>query len=451
MIKKLFSPTCLTISILLLLYTIYKSEIYLDGNQRDYYFIYYLISGFLILFSIITFYLSEKVKTYSIITLTSIVFTLYAFEAYLTFTDYKRVAGEQLNKKIKLYKQQTGKDYDTRTRFEIYNDFKKKDKNIVVTVSPVHHFDSTSRIFPLSGISNSKTIHCNENGYYSIYKSDRYGFNNPDSEWNQQDIEYLLVGDSFTQAGCVNRPNDIGSVLRTLSKKTVLNLGYAGNGPLIEYAVLREYLKPKVKNILWLFCEGNDIGNLNRELKSEILIKYLKDLKFTQNLKFRQKQIDEIVLQVTGRYWEREKEREKERERINSFTFKLLKFVKIYNFRKKFLIKQPRPQIKELLKLAKDLAVKNNSNFYFVYLPEYSRYKFSHDNISYLSVKTTVEELNIPFIDIHKEVFLKESNPLKLFPFEMSAHYNIVSHRAIHFNIEGYRKVAEAIHKFISK
>jgi len=228
-------------------------------------------------------------------------------------------------------------------------------------------------------------------------------------------------------------------------------LGYAGNGPLIEYAVLREYLKPKVKNILWLFCEGNDIGNLNRELKSEILIKYLKDLKFTQNLKFRQKQIDEIVLQVTGRYWEREKEREKERERINSFTFKLLKFVKIYNFRKKFLIKQPRPQIKELLKLAKDLAVKNNSNFYFVYLPEYSRYKFSHDNISYLSVKTTVEELNIPFIDIHKEVFLKESNPLKLFPFEMSAHYNIVSHRAIHFNIEGYRKVAEAIHKFISK
>ena len=29
-------------------------------------------------------------------------------------------------------------------------------------------------IFPFAGISNSKTIFCNENGYYSIYESDRY-------------------------------------------------------------------------------------------------------------------------------------------------------------------------------------------------------------------------------------------------------------------------------------
>ena len=53
------------------------------------------------------------------------------------------------------------------------------------------------QILPLSGISNSETIHCNENGYYSIYQSDRYGFNNPDEEWDKKEIEYLLVGDSF--------------------------------------------------------------------------------------------------------------------------------------------------------------------------------------------------------------------------------------------------------------
>ena len=50
---------------------------------------------------------------------------------------------------------------------------------------------------PLSGFSNSKIIHCNENGYYSIYDSDRYGFNNPDVEWNKKKIKYLLVSDSF--------------------------------------------------------------------------------------------------------------------------------------------------------------------------------------------------------------------------------------------------------------
>ena len=106
------------------------------------------------------------------------------------------------------------------------------------------------QLFPLSGISNSETIHCNENGYFSIYQSDRYGFNNPDYEWDKKEIEYLLVGDSFTLGACVNRPNDIASVIRALSHKSVLNLGYNDNGPLIEYAVLREYLNSNVKKVL---------------------------------------------------------------------------------------------------------------------------------------------------------------------------------------------------------
>ena len=43
------------------------------------------------------------------------------------------------------------------------------------------------------------------------------------------------------------RPNDMGSVLRNLSKQSVLNLGYSGNGPLIEFATLREYMNSNVK------------------------------------------------------------------------------------------------------------------------------------------------------------------------------------------------------------
>ena len=39
---------------------------------------------------------------------------------------------------------------------------------------------------------------------------------------------------------------------------------------------------------------------------------------------------------------------------------------------------------------------------------------------------------------INKEVFEKEHNPLKLFPFELYGHYNI----------DGYKKVAETIYKF---
>ena len=63
------------------------------------------------------------------------------------------------------------------------------------------------------------TIYCNENGYFSNYFSDRYGFNNPDNEWDKKQIDYVLVGDSFTHGACVNRPYDIASNLRRLSKK----------------------------------------------------------------------------------------------------------------------------------------------------------------------------------------------------------------------------------------
>ena len=117
-------------------------------------------------------------------------------------------------------------------------------------------------IFPLSGVSNSKTINCNENGYFSIYQSDRFGFNNPDKEWDSKNIEYLLVGDSYAHGACVNRPNDISSVLRTISNNGVINLGISGNGPLSEYATLREYLPSNVKNIIWIYFEGFDLMDL---------------------------------------------------------------------------------------------------------------------------------------------------------------------------------------------
>ena len=115
-------------------------------------------------------------------------------------------------------------------------------------VAPTNYINKDFSIFPLSGISNSQTIYCNENGYTSVYKSDRYGFSNPDTEWDSKEIEYLIVGDSFAQGACVNRPNDIGSVLRKLSNKSVLNLGYGGMVS-IEYATLREYLNVNVNKV----------------------------------------------------------------------------------------------------------------------------------------------------------------------------------------------------------
>ena len=429
----------LVVSFLLLIYIFYKSEIIWNGYNRIVYKPYYLISLILIFFSIITHFINNKIKKYLIIFFFSLVMSLYLFEGYYNFKlskkkNYKN--NEQTFIEL-LYEKQTGKKWDTRSRSEIYRQLNKN--NTILSYHPAFFLGMTNLFFPLSGHSNLETIFCNENGYYATYKSDRYGFNNPDNEWDKNKIEYLLIGDSFVHGACVNRPNDIASILRNLSSKSVLSLGMSGNGPLIEYATLREYLDKNVKKVLWVYFEGNDLRDLSNEKKNNILIKYLEDLNFTQNLKFKQNQINNLITKSIEKKYE---------ESIEKNKNKLIKFIKIQETRNlinnklidKAKAKEPKPllEFKKILQLTKELTKKNDSKLYFIYLPEWSRYSSNYDLTNYNLVKKIVTELKIPFIDIDKEVFEKEKNPLKLFVFEQWGHYNI----------KGYNKVSEKIYKF---
>ena len=441
-LKKIFSPSFFILSIFLFIYTFYKSEIYWDGNKNDYYFAYYLISLIFIFLSIFTFFINHKIKEYLIIIVISTVITLYLLEAYLIFK--KQISKEQLSKKNQIkeqiikdqiYEKNTGKKFDKRTKLEILNDLRTIDNKIQVPVTPYKYINKNKSIFPLSGVSNSKTIFCNENGYYATYQSDRYGFNNPDDNWDSDEIEYLLVGDSFTHGACVNRPNDMGSVLRNLSKQSVLNLGYSGNGPLIEFATLREYMNSNVKKVLWIYFEDNDLSGLHNEMSDKILMKYYNDATFKQNLKFRQKEIDNLSVTFINK----EKSKSKIKNDKGILKVELINFIKITNLR--VLIYPPpklTPKLKEILKLTKEFVSDNNSKLYFIYLPGYARYSTNYDNKSYNLVKNIVNQLDIPFVDIPKEVFEKEKNPLNLFPFKMNGHYTV----------DGYKKVSETIYKF---
>ena len=433
-IKKVFSPSFLFFSIFLLIYTFYKSEIVWSGNKIDYYKFYYILSILLIVIAIISFFLNEKIKSLLIKIILFLIFFVYLIEFYIiSYDGFARTLTYYLKE---------GKSYEARSIIDKYNNLKQKDSQVKLIIRPQSHFKNTEKkLLPLSGISNSQTIHCNENGYYSIYQSDRYGFNNPDSEWDQKEIEYLTLGDSFVQGSCVNRPNDITSVLRTLSNKSALNLGYGGNGPLLQYAGLREYLSKKVNKVVWVYFEGNDLINLNNELESRILNYYLDNQNFSQDLKNKQKKIDDI------NNFAIEKEFKRLKERNFSKKLNILKLSRVrttlYNYIPEKYKPKPQPRPKpskkfyEVLALAKNLAVKNNSKFYFVYLPEYSRYKDNYDNTNYREVKKIVKQLQIPFIDIHTEVFEKEENPLNLFPFKLKGHYNI----------EGYKKVGVKINE----
>ena len=49
---------------------------------------------------------------------------------------------------------------------------------------------------PLGSISNYFTLFHNENGYYPVYKNDRFGFNNDDKLYDDE-IDAVLIGDSL--------------------------------------------------------------------------------------------------------------------------------------------------------------------------------------------------------------------------------------------------------------
>ena len=76
-----------------------------------------------------------------------------------------------------------------RSRYSVYEQEKKINTNVVLTVSPINFLeDKNLKILPLAGLPNRLTINCNENGYWSKFKSDKYGFNNPNSEWLKKKI-----------------------------------------------------------------------------------------------------------------------------------------------------------------------------------------------------------------------------------------------------------------------
>ena len=420
---KLFIRFSLFTTFIVLLFIVYRSEIFHTGLRRDYYLPYFYISIFLVIFFIILLNVNKKFKEYCVIIFMSILFSLYCFESYLILKD------SNFYKKVSV--------------FNFYKDIKKKDPQIVMTIPPNHYRQKmdvvgggANDIFSLSGISNVPTLACNENGYYSIYISDRYGFNNPDIEWNSREIEYFLVGDSFTHGACVNRPDDISSVLRNVSAKTVLNLGYGGNGPLIEYATLREYLTPNVKKVLWLYFEGNDLNDLDKELKNEILNKYLKNTNFSQNLKYKQDKVNKL-----GRSFLEEEVKRKETQSIILDNI-IIKFIKLSNSRRILQYADPKfenaklEELKIILNLANELVKKNNSQLFFIYLPSFQRYEMKNpDSLLKKNIEKIINNLNIPFIDIDNEVFKKEN------------HLNMFASFDSHYNVTGYKKIALKIYE----
>lgn len=148
-------------------------------------------------------------------------------------------------------------------------------------------------LLPLGGLSRTVTTFCNELGRFIVFQSDRYGFRNDDRLWDERPPA-MLVGDSYAQGACVPDEATIPAALTRAGFPTI-SLAYNSNGPLAELAALAEYgpvLRPPT--VLWLYCEGNDPTDLDRELENAVLRRYL-EAGFRQDLPNRQAEIDRAI------------------------------------------------------------------------------------------------------------------------------------------------------------
>ena len=332
--------------------------------------------------------------------------------------------------------------FDFRTQKAVVEDLRKENnnKNIYQAILPNFFFKEPkffTELLPLSGISNATTVLCNESGEYSIYQSDRYGFNNPDINYDNNTKErVMLIGDSFVHGACVDQEETLSSQLNKVNIPS-FSISYGGNGPLLELATLIEYihvLKPKI--VIWFYAE-NDLPNLVIEKKSKFLMQYLRKNNFTQNLSQRQNEIDLLWKKILNQnldvvdYLQVTKKKTFLRNFLRkierAFLLKPMRdFLKFYY--EKELIQHYETVHKdhlhlysEILTKVKEISNNHNSSLYFVYLPflssvvENTRIKKEIINI--------VNQLGIQIIDFH-EYLKNENKPESFFPLGKHGHYN---------------------------
>ena len=170
---------------------------------------------------------------------------------------------------------------------------------------------------------------------------------------------------------------------------------------------------------------------------------FLKD-NFSQNLVMRQNEINDKLNEKLSKSLS-----EIKNEKTIHLKFDIPRFIKLYTLREltiNTIFKKEDPldsKFKEIMLKAKIFAEKNNAEFYFIYLPQFSRYSSYYSYPNFKNSKKIIKiinDLNIKLINIHDELFAKQPDPLIFFPFRSNGHYNE----------NGYKQIAIIIHDKIN-
>jgi len=378
----------------------------------------------------------------------SAIVTVYACEAFLSWDP------------LELRGPYPRKGFDQREYVDVVRDLRAKGVSAYHVVAVFNWIASPPELqgtptVPLAGVPLALTVMCNEAGTYVTYESDRFGFNNPDRQWDIPP-QVALVGDSFVEGWCVPREESFAGRIRHAVPAT-LSVGYTGHGPLAELGTIREYVEPRrPAHVFWFFYEGNDLTvDLPRETKSDILRRYLEP-GFSQQL--------EEHAAVLGEEMRRRYDSRLAQEPVAASSSWVMGIVKLRSLRR--LINSVRvrhdspvesedqsgdqlPLLRRILVEAKRTVEEWGGSLHFVYLPDLplvvgERNPANHDRVLALAA-----ELGLDIIDLFPD-FEKYPSPRSLFPYEEGRH--LVRTLGVHYNADGHllvaRRVIETLQKY---
>ena len=390
-----------------------------------------------LIFFFLLFILPKKIKDYIIAVLTTIYLAFLSVNLYLqnSIPSHKvSLIDIAKEKNLKL---------DTRSKVQVIKEMRKDNKNVFSSVhAGLFQTDIPkdeiirNNIYPLSGISNVTTVMCNESGFFSIYKSDRFGFNNDNLIYEKKANNIMLVGDSMIHGQCVKEGDDIAGYLRKKGYNA-FSFGISSNGPLTELATIREYAKFIEPKIIFWFFHPNDFYDIKREIHTPILKNYLSE-DFSQNLIKKQSEIDFFVKKVLEK-----KTIKKNIKKKKDLTF-FLKYIgsqlTLNNLRYYFnitAVSNDYDTFNKILFLAKKEAINVNAKLYFIYLPDKRELQISKND---KKIFTILDDLMIETFNF-KEYLKNSDDPLQYFPWR----------RMIHFNKNGYELIGNVlINNFLS-
>lgn len=193
---------------------------------------------------------------------------LYSVNSLIVYVDYNKLPQKKIENKLK----KENKSYDKRKLIEVVKDERSKGNIIYPYVVPREFLKFNKKEIPLTPISNSNYVACNEFGIWKKIKTDKYGFNNK-KFINSFDI--LLMGDSFAEGSCVDQTNEPANLFKKNHNLNTYNIGISGNGPLLSLALAHEIKEiVNFKYIVW-FIFDNDFYDITLETKSDYLKEYL--------------------------------------------------------------------------------------------------------------------------------------------------------------------------------